>query len=421
MIRNICFITILLSLSLIFFGCTNKKNLVGTNDLENPEPIEIEIGSQYFSQFYSFEDSIRNNNSDNLVIGNYISNGSENRAVSLFKFTSLVDTLYEQIANPRLNLKIKSNHNFDVIDSNTLLVGKLKINWFESKATWFSPSDSTSWTNDFFSLNDGDDFELIDGLNIYYDDDDSLSVELPLNLLEEWIWQPENNFGLVFFTDDPDKFLEIFSSESIDVQPTLFFNYKATAEDSLTIVQKIVTHDVHIFSTDNIFTIFEDRLIISNIQPIRMLMKFDLPAELFTDAMSETIIDTSLFMQRLSINRADLILSFDDNLPSTYPFEEEKINIDPYVLLTDDFELSQNSPLLAVDDYEDPYLVSSAGSLNSDNFKINITSVVQTFVSGSKENFGIMLQSIRENNNLKHTEFKTDPKIKLIFTPPISD
>ena len=100
---------LIISLMLIIMGCTNKKNLTGTQGQEGPEPVETEVTSNMFTQFYSFEDSTRNFNSDNLLLGNYQRNDFANNAVTLLKFTSLVDTFY-QVLNVELKMQIKEKH-----------------------------------------------------------------------------------------------------------------------------------------------------------------------------------------------------------------------------------------------------------------------------------------------------------------------
>ncbi len=254
----VCLITILL-----IFGCTDKKNPVGTNGQQGPLPIETEIGSDQFSNFYSFEDSLKNYNSDKLLVGNYNSNGFDNQLVTLLKFTSLVDTFYQEITNSKIVLRIRENHDFDVIDNTTLKVGKMNIDWFESTAAWKEPTDSTSWTNAEFSLNDGDDFELLNDLNITLEDEDSLTIVIPDDLVEEWILQDSINYGLALFTEDADKFVEIYSSENDDDAPKVYFDYQETVEDTIATIYRVATHDVHIGTTDDDFAIFPDRLIVS--------------------------------------------------------------------------------------------------------------------------------------------------------------
>ncbi len=413
----------------IMLACTDKKNPVGTGGQQGPPPMETTIHSEYFSSVFSYEDSLRNYNSNNLVLGNYNSNGFDNQLVCLLKFSSLADTFYQEITNSKLILKTKNNHNFDVIDNTTLKIGKMNINWFESTAIWNEPTDSTSWTNGDFSFIDGNDFDLINDLNIMIENEDSLTIEIPNDLVEEWILEDSLNFGLALFTEEPNKFLEIYSSEYIENGPTLYFDYQETEEDTIVTVNRLAAHDIHIASTEQEFTLFQDHLIISNIQPIRMTMKFEIPPDIFAaaDNYTTTIEDTALYMQRLTINSAKLILSFD-NSTQEYPIETG-MNIDPYIVTKDSIDTSQQ-PLLANEDIQDLYTASSHDSLKSDAFKINITNILQAYSSGTYENNGIMLRSLQEGNDLKHTEFFYDPadpdnpqnpKIEIIFTPPFPE
>lgn len=411
-------------------ACTHKKNPVGTSGQQGPTPIETEITTDLFAKFYSFEDSIRNYNSDILIAGNYFSNDFPNQAVTLLKFSSLVDTFY-QVENVRLFLRINENYNFDVIDNISLKVGKIiSADWFETTATWLAPSDSTQWfAADEFSFADGEDVEMLPDLEMELIDD-SLSIFLPQLLLEDWILADSLNFGLALFTEDEDKFVEFHSAESDDENsPRLYFDYRETEEDTLITYYRTPTHDVLIYDSDDVYQIFEDKLIASNIQPIKMLTKFDIPASIFTevDYFNTVIEDTLLYLQRLTINRAELILSYENDFP--YPLEAT-INLDPYLVIVDSTDWNLTDPylpLLSSDDYQDPYISSSSDSLNSAAFAVNITGIIQKIVAGEAENFGIMIRSLYENRDFRHTEFFYDendlsnpknPKINIIFTPP---
>ncbi|HPR17297.1 MAG TPA: DNRLRE domain-containing protein [Candidatus Cloacimonadota bacterium] len=407
---------------LIFSGCTDKNNPVGLAGHAGPVPTEIEIGSEHFSHVYSYEDSISIFNSEKIIMGNYEVNGFSNQAVCLLKFTSLIDTFYQEINNTKLVLYINERSNFDVIDNTTLKIGKVTKNWYETTADWFEPTDSTTWTNDTFSLNDGDDFELID-FTVEYDDADSISIELPDELVENWILQDSLNFGLAIFTEDADKFIEFSSSEMSDSEPKLFFDYQETAEDTVVTAEKVAVHDIQIFASDYEFNVFPNNLIISNIQPVRLTMKFDLPPSIFAaaDTFNTTIDDTVLYMQRLSINRAELVLAFDQSIPTAYPLSAS-INIDPYLMTTDSLNFDNlNEPLICDDDYTDLYISSTKDSLQSGEFRINITSIVQALSSGTYDNYGIMLRSIYENYDFRHTQFTAEPKLDIVFTPPYLD
>ena len=410
-----------LILMLMTTACTNKKNPVGISGQEGPVPVETVIGHEHFKPCYSFEDSIRNYNSDNLLIGSYFSNNFQNKAATLLKFTSLVDSFYS-IENVRLILRINDNYNFDVIDNTTLKVGKIiSSDWFETTATWLEPTDSTSWFNaGSFSFLDGQDLEKLNDLEMEVTGD-SLSIFLPENILADWILADSLNFGLALFTEDDDKFIEFYAEEySAEYSPKLYFDYRETEEDTLVTEYRKPNHDILIYDTDDVYQVFAKKLITSNIQPVRMLIRFDIPATIFTDFdnFNPAIEDTILYLQRLTINRAELILSFESN--TLYPIETT-MNLDPYIVISDSTEWNWTDPtvpLLSSENYEDPYISSVSDSLNSTAFAVNITRIMQNLVSGEKENYGIMIRSLYENRDFRHTEFSIQPEINIIFTPP---
>ncbi|MFC1898500.1 hypothetical protein ACFLYJ_02900 [Candidatus Cloacimonadota bacterium] len=416
---------------LIFFliiilvsACTDKKNLVGISGQEGPQPIETEITADMFTDFYSFEDSVRAYNSNNLLLGNYASNNFDNKAATLLKFTSLVDTFYE-VTNARIFLRVNDNYNFDVIDNTNLKVGRIiSSDWYETISTWIEPTDTTSWfTENEFSFADNEDIELLDGLDIELIDD-SLSIYLPDELLEEWILADNINYGLALFTEDTDKFVEFYSSETDDDNmPRLYFDYRETEEDTLVTYYRVPTHDVMIYDSDADYQVFTDKLIASNVQPIKMFTKFDIPASIFTDVDSSApspadTLEFQLYKQRLTIARAELILAFECADP--YPLDVS-INLDPYIMVTGELNLTDPSiPMLDSEAYDDLYITSTSDSLTSDAFKINITRIMQNLVSNPDEyeNFGIMIRSLYENRDFRHTEFSIQPSIEIIFVPP---
>ena len=410
-----------LLITFVIFSCTNKKNPVGFQ--EGPDPISITIPYTLFSNFYSFEDSCRNSNSDKLIIGNYESNDTFNKAISLIKFSSLPDSFYE-VSDVSLHFMIKNSHNFEVIDNTTLKIGKvISENWFETTALWWKPTDSTDWFNiNEFSTIDGEDIILLDIEEIiYYEDNDSLYIKLPDNLIEDWIDADSLNYGIAIFSDEEDSFLEIHSSESSDDNtPKLYFDYQETEEDTtISTYNRTPTHDVFIYETDIDYQIFDSLLIFSNIQPVKMYMKFDLPDSIFTNEAESDIQDTILFIHRLTINKADLILK--NNGVNAYPLDGT-IYIDPFIMISEDLNLEDPSfPMLLKDNYEDLYISSSSDSLTSEEFKVDIIKIIQAFTSGEYDNYGVMLKSIYENKDFIHLEFNLEPEIQITFVPPYLD
>ena len=356
-------------------------------------------------------------NSDKLLIGNYESNDIFNKAISLIKFTSLPDSFYE-VSDVSLRFTIKNSHNFDIIDNTTLKIGKvISENWFETTVLWRSPTDSTEWMSpgEFSEA----DYELCENSEFTVDDD-SVCISLPDELLENWIIADSVNYGLVLFSDEEDSFLEIHSSESSDDNtPKLYFDFRETEEDTVSTYNRTPTHDVFIYETDNDYSKWENQLILSNIQPIKMYMKFDLPDSIFTNEIDSDIQDTILFIQRLTINKADLILK--NNGVNAYPLDGT-IYIDPFIMISEDLNLEDPSfPMLLKDNYEDLYISSSSDSLTSEEFKVDIIKIIQAFTSGEYDNYGVMLKSIYENKDFIHLEFNLEPEIQITFVPPYLD
>jgi hypothetical protein len=315
-------------------------------------------------------------------------------------------------------LSIKNKHNFDIIDNTTLKIGRIiNENWYESTALWKEPTDSTSWSGDDFSLFDGDDFELIPDLVMTLEED-SLVIDIPEYLIENWIDADTLNFGLAFYTPDSDCFLEINSSENgnDDLKPFITYEYmEADTNTTFTTQTVYASHDITIFYTDDEYAAFPGQLILSDIQPIKMFIKFEVPDSIFIPVEIE---DPELYMQRLTINKAELILYNSEN--NQYP-AAGTIYIDPFIVTTDTVDLNYTdpySPFMTSDDYEDLFISSSSDSLGTEEFKIDITKILQKLTAGEYEKYGIMLKSIYECRDFMHLEFETEPEIRIIFTPP---
>ena len=411
-----------LLITFVIFSCTNKKNPVGFQ--EGPDPISITIPYTLFSNFYSFEDSLKNFNTDRVIVGNYENYGTANQAVFLIKFTSLPDSFYA-IEDASLILSIKNKYNFDIIDNTTLKIGRIiSENWYESTALWNESTDSTGWFGTEFSLLDGEDFELIPDLEMTLEED-SLVIDISENLIENWINADSLNFGLAFYTPYSDCFLEINSSENgnDDLKPFITYDYQETETDTFATKTVYASHDITIFYTDDEYATFPDQLILSDIQPIKMFMKFEIPDSIFMAVENEVIEDPELYMQRLTINKAELILYNSGN--NQYPIGGT-IYIDPFIVTTDTVGLNYTdpySPFMSSDDYEDIYISSSSDSLGTEEFSIDITKILQNLTAGEYENYGIMLKSIYECRDFMHLEFEIEledkkPEIRIIFTPP---
>lgn len=411
MYKGIIKVSILLIILVV--SCTQKINPVGTGENEDPIPVNLPLDS--FNRFISYEDSIKNSNSYNLLIGKYESNTQNNCAISLLKFTALPDSV-SMIENTNLSLTVNNRHNFDNINENTLKIGRVvSTNWYETETNYFMPTDSTNWSSSTFSE---EDYVLLEDLT-YSFTEDSLDISLPSNVVENWISADTTNYGLVLFSETDDSFLELYSSEfSSEHAPSISFDYKVTEDDTLESYYQNVDHDVFIYSSDEQYSIFDSTIKLSNIQPIKSIIQFEIEESLFTDPdiLGDYVIeDTTSYLQQLTINSAELVLS--SMTEENYPLSGT-MYIKPNLVLLDSLQLV-NQPILTTDDYTGLTTNSYSDSLGSDEFKIDITSIFQTFLSNEYENNGIVLESLYEDKNFIHQEFKTDEiEIRVIFTPP---
>ncbi len=403
---------IIMIISLVVISCTQKDNIVGTGGSGDLTPLNITINHNNFTQIYSYEDSCAYSNSNTMVLGKY----NEETSYSLLRFTSLPDSFYE-ISNVSISLQIKDRHNFDIVGLKLANIND--IEWYEN-ATWWTSSDSTDWNNgEHFSDTDFTDYWP--GVYEIECEEDSINIIFSnSSILEEWINEDVNS-GLVIYSDADDSFMEIYVSEySNDKNPILTFEYRETEEDTL-ITKTIQTcYDCMIYETDNNYIEWENELKISNIQPINIYTKFDILESIFTDALPIDYViaddDTSLFLQRITINRAELILNNDG--VNSYPLYGS-ISLSPYFVTSDTINTDlPEIPLLTDDDIDDIYISSSTDTLNSEQFTINITKVIQYYISGEYENNGIVLKSLNVNDNFIHTEFDLEPEIRITFTPP---
>jgi len=242
---------------------------------------------------------------------------------------------------------------------------------------------------------------------------------------EEWIDEDVNS-GLVFYSDTDDSFMEIYTSEySTDTFPILTFEFRETEEDTLIIETISTCYDCAIYESDNSYEKWQDELKLSNIQPINIFTKFDLDAleSSFVDALPVDYeianADTTIFLQRVTINKAELVL-FNNGI-NAYPLDGS-ISISPFFVTADSINTDfPEIPLLSNDDLSDIYISNTSDTLNSEHFTIDITKVVQYYISNEYENNGIVLKSLNVNDNFIHTEFDLEPEINITFTPPYLD
>lgn len=400
---------------LFIISCTQKDNIVGTNGPEGPPPINTIITNSNFTSKYSYEDSCAFSNSNTMLLGNY----DQEKSYSLLRFTTLPDSFYE-ISSVNISLEISKRNEFDIVDNSTLKLAKINnIEWYEN-ATWWVSSDSTEWNGEHFS--EADYLDLSQDEYQVVCEDDSINITLDTEILAEWIDEDVNS-GLVIYSEI-DGFMEIYTSEySNEKNPILTFDYKLAESDTIFTTEIIQTcYDCMIYETDYVYQKWQNEYKISNIQPINIFTKFEIPESIFIDPLPADYQiaedDTALFLQRIKINKAELILNNDGT--NAYP-ASGSLNLNPFFVISDTVNTDPANldiPLLSFEDIDDTYISSSTDTLQTEQTVIDITKIIQYYISSEYDNNGIVIRSMNSNDNFIHTEFEIEPQINIIYTPP---
>ncbi len=399
--RGLIFLIIIL---VIILGCTKKKNPTGFNpSFELKTKI---IDWKYFDRAYSYEDSIRNSDFTNLILGNF----NNISADILMKFTAFPDSVFE-VENAKIKMTINKKYNFDNVSADDIKLGYLNTNWKESSVTWFTTGDSLNWKNSTeFSE---EDFTPIDYLNFEVLDD-TVSFEFDNNIVKNWINTDSLNCGIVLYTQKDSAFIVFNSSEigSDEIEPTLSFDYKITADDTLMHYQKNSYYDTFIYhKIDNgDLQYFNNKIFLSGIMPTASYIHFNLPDSLFFSE-SNNEIDNHYESKRITVLRAELLLYPKEE--QNYPLNSD-FTIKPYLVISDSANSQNpNTPLEYRTDYIS-YGKVSDDSLYVEEFKIDVTSVVQSIIAGtyvnSEEefecnNYGMLLKTLKENVSFANIEF----------------
>lgn len=401
-------------------GCTTKNNPVGFQP--GVKPHEIYFDYQIFSQAFSYEDSVRNYAGNNkLLAGNFTANGNQNQAYTLIRNLALPDSVFSLESACTLKIYINQRHNWDEVNNQNLQIGKVNNYWHVNQADWFNSTDTTSWSeNTGFSESD---FELLNILNLE-DLQDSLLITLPDSLVLGWVNNDSLNFGITIFGSEENSFIEFNSME--ENSPLLIFDYRESSSDTLKTYSNNITADTFIYSSSEEFQQFPLEILLANSRPVKSFIRFTLMDTMFINADSSGI-ENQLDYSRMTINNAELILSAitDDSYPLS-----GSISLTPYLVLQDSLILGDvSAPVFATDDYETLYDGASTDSLNTTEFSLKLTQIIQSITSGERENYGILISSILENKDFVYQKFagpdhpdeSLRPRLKIIYTPPYLD
>lgn len=398
------FILFILVSILMIIGCTNKNSNLGFpgSDFNN---YQITLLDSVFTSAYTYKDSIAAFPSNTkLIIGNY--QNTESRII--LRFTNLPRNVTLQ-EDPSLNFYINKRYNPQTMN---IKIAQISDKIFtQNTATWTSYFENSNWDNPGGDYTDSlmtlhtKDFSV---------DSTNISFTIPKEIVQKWINENNiyTNYGLILIAEDAnDTFVEFYASEAAPaVRPNLKLKY-LNSNNEVKEDTRYATHDTFIHNKEETPLVLQP-LIISNIPPRSVYLDFKLPYTAFTG------IDFEEDLRKININQATLILSVNEDstlfmndrymigvgIPHTKPTEEN---------LKQHFDITKM------------YLYATTNkAINNNKIEINITSIIQHFVSNFRENNGIYIINNQKNMDFSHiyiygldeANSELRPKINIKYT-----
>lgn len=402
-------------------SCTQRNNPIG-NSVEETPHIEIFQGESLFDYSYSFEDSLRSSYpSDKLLVGTYNSNTS----VTLLRFANFPEPVFSLQSDAELRIGVKGSYNASGM---VLSLGIIKQNWFQEYATWDQATRDEKWS---YSWLDKGNMELLDSIDYTFHEGDSLiTFKIPASKMHDFISksviEDPMNYGLAIYVDrfidkdgDSDKsYLELFTKDSSD-GPTLIFEFlKDSPDASPEEYERKAMENTFINSVQPQLGLVEEGIIsISNMPPKASVIKFN------TGKIKNFFSGKYNFnTEKITINKAELVLFLDQNNQHFSPSTSIQ-SIIPYNLKSE-YKDSDILPIIT-SDYEriDPTYISSA-SVHADSIAVNITTIIQAYISSIRNNNGILFRSTAENKDNTNIKFfpvdsideNKRPYLKIIYS-----
>jgi hypothetical protein len=394
-------------MTLFFMGCTNKSNPVGS-DWSHIRPASIT--DTLFTNHFSYTTAFKlTGNEQRLVIGSY----DQKQAKALIQFSSFPDSIYQVVGTPKLSLVVQKRFSITPL---TLHFGKVVQNWSESQATWTNAYSDTTWQASYVTTSGIVDFsDIPDTIEV---GGDTLHIDIPASTIQNWKTPGITGFTLQISTEQAN-YLEVRSTESL-YAPKLVFSYKKSAADTTTYSYEHSALNDSFILQDTNSQLTSENLILRDISPTRLFMKFNIPGSLFTYNGDSGDTLSSIDLKHMTINKAELVLKVKDNpyygnsatfMATVYRAKSPITNM--AVITDDDMEFITYTPITTT-------------SPGLGTVSINFTPVMQAFTSGVKQNNGIIIRLSTENQDYSKVEFygmtESDlskrPKINIIYTPP---
>jgi hypothetical protein len=383
-------------------GCTKKNNLTGNNwSNVSSKTVEDEIGITNGFSFPADTLSAISGSELKLLSGDYLGT----QAVAYLRYIGMprqseIDVCDVDSSFVKLMLVKRSP-----VSRNPLKLRLYKIN-----GAW----------NDTLSVMSN--MEYIQGTEMVVPD--SISVfgkELKIPLSQEAIKAWETNAdstGWNLAVKVVDAGYVEFRSRESTVGAELNIRYRKTGETSFGVFNSRPVKDS--YTIEGAQEIANPIWKLNNAKATRLFIKWEPRNALFTDNDGSQL--SEIEIKRLTINKAVIVLHVKNN---TYYTAGTPYNIFAYNLKRDSISLA-SPPRIA--DYETlVYTPYSTGTISGDSLEVDITPLVQAYVSGDRQAKGISIQSLHERQNFGELEFydfaciapdTKRPKVRITYTPP---
>ncbi len=396
--------TVLLVLMIVLIsGCTRKNNLTGDNWSDIRPQV---FTDSLFTLGFSYGDTVKVSGFEgSLLAGNY--GGAE--AVAMMRFTGLPETTtLAAVSEAKLTLTLKRR---SAEPRNPLTLEFKKLLW-----PW--TADSTFAIADTSLIASG--IEPFVVPNVPVGTDSTLTITLPAALIQNWKHSGSTGLNLAIKTDE-GGFAEFYSIDSGTQGPKLSFKYRLTTDSATATMKTFESYAISdSYRVDTTISPVEaNRWIFRNISPSRIFAKFAINNSKFRNMQGAAL--DSVALKRVTINRAELIFYVKNN---PYYSNNTNYSLRAFNVTRDSINSAQ---YLASSDYQLLSLSSiSSGRITADSVVVNITPMVQGYVSGDLENLGIMIRSLQEMQNFGELELwhfldapaGKKPYIRVRYTTP---
>jgi len=418
--RIVSIILVVMLMFILLSGCSNRKNVIGEDTEIQPHILTI-ASEDIIEYSYSYQNNptpfLRNNKS---IVGKFL----HNESLTLYRFANLPDSGFVATEEPaELVINIKSHYNSEGL---ILHLGLIKQQWNHIHATWEYAEEDIAWNESWIDYHNLDILEISNQVS---ESDSTVVFTFPSSLIQDivegWIVEERESYGLALFAETSasvdNRYLEFWSRETVDA-PRLQFEYHPAADDTTVVEYNRIPIQETFINSEIIeeAQFLGEEMVLANLAPIRTVLKLNIEEEFFDPLPADGD------LKKITVNKAELFLFRQEN-EENYHFAETLFEIYPYILqeefIPEEFDESINDKMEVVSPSYTSVLNSAA-----DSVAVNITSIVQSYVSELRDNKGIVLRSSLENKDNSFVSFHNQmspeedkrPYLRIIYTLPFT-